>query len=95
MHPTAWAYWQVLDGSDWGLLDADENAGTIGAVRTKFFVLAQYSRHIRPGMRIIRSADANTVAAYDQTARKLVLVTTNYSSAQRVSYDLSAFGTVL
>lgn len=94
LHPTAWIYWQVLDGSDWGLIDADNDTGTIGAVRPKFFVLAQYSRHVRPGMRIIRSSDVNTVAAYDPAARRLVLVTTNYSSAQRISYDLSAFGMV-
>jgi galactan endo-1,6-beta-galactosidase len=94
LHPTAWVYWQVLDGSDWGVIDADNDTGTLGAIRPKFFVLAQYSRHVRPGMRIIRSNDVNTVAAYDPAARRLVLVTTNYSSAQRISYDLSAFGTV-
>jgi galactan endo-1,6-beta-galactosidase len=94
LHPSAWVYWQALDGTDWGLLDADEEAGTTGAVRTKFFVLAQYSRHIRPGMRIIRSADPNTVAAYDPVARRLVLVTTNYGTAQWITYDLSIFGAV-
>ncbi|WP_163510626.1 glycoside hydrolase [Fodinicola acaciae] len=94
LHPTAWVYWQVLDGSNWGLVDADNDAGTTGLVQPKFFVLAQYSRHIRPGMRILRSTDVNTVAAYDPVARRLVLVATNYSSAQRISYDLSAFSTV-
>ncbi|GAA1659230.1 glycoside hydrolase [Fodinicola feengrottensis] len=95
LHPSAWVYWQVLDGSDWGLLDADETAGTVGTVRRKFYVLAHYSRHIRPGMQVIRSADPNTVAAYDQATRKLVLVTANLGTAQWVSYDLSAFGTVV
>ena len=34
-------------------------------VNTKFYVMAHYSRHIRPGMKIINGGDGNTVAAYD------------------------------
>ncbi|GAA2135348.1 hypothetical protein [Glycomyces algeriensis] len=55
---------------------------------------AQYARHIRPGMRIIDGGEANTVAAYDAGARRLVLVTTNYGTAQTITYDLSRFATV-
>lgn len=33
-------------------------------------------------------------AAYDATARKLVIVTTNYGTAQWINYDLSKFTTV-
>ncbi len=94
LHPTAWVYWQVLDGGGWGLIQANEAAGTTGAVNPKYYVLAQFTRHIRPGMRIIGSGDANSVAAYDQVARKLVIVTTNYGTGQWISYDLSKFATV-
>lgn len=94
LHPTAWVYWQVLDGGGWGLIQADEEAGTTGAVNTKYHVLAQFARHIRPGMTIIDGGEANTVAAYDAAARRLVLVTTNYGSAQTITYDLSRFGSV-
>ncbi|RRR96893.1 glycoside hydrolase [Glycomyces terrestris] len=94
LHPTAWCYWQVLDGGGWGLVQADNETGTLGAVNTKYFVYAQYARHIRPGMTIIDGGEANTVAAHDPASGKLVIITTNYGTAQTITYDLSAFGTV-
>lgn len=96
LHPTAWIYWQVLDGGGWGLIQADENAvggPTVGSVNTKYYVLAQFTRHIRPGMLIIDGGNANTVAAYDQFNRRLVLVTTS-TMAQTITYDLGRFGSV-
>jgi galactan endo-1,6-beta-galactosidase len=94
LHPTAWCYWQVLDGGGWGLIEANNETGTLGSANAKYFVYAQYARHIRPGMRIIDGGEANTVAAYDAAARRLVLVTTNYGTAQTITYDLSRFATV-
>ncbi|THV36977.1 glycoside hydrolase [Glycomyces buryatensis] len=94
MKPTAWVYWQVLDGGGWGLIQADNEAGTLGEVHPKYYVYAQYARHIRPGMRLIDGGEDNTIAAYDSAARKLVLITTNYGNAQTVTYDLANFATV-
>jgi galactan endo-1,6-beta-galactosidase len=94
LHPTAWVYWQALDGDGWGLIQADEEAGTVGAVNTKYYVLAQFARHIRPGMSIMDGGEDDTVAAYDASAKRLVLVTTNYGTAQTITYDLSRFSTV-
>jgi galactan endo-1,6-beta-galactosidase len=95
LHPTAWCYWQVYDGLTWGLIYVDEDNGTVGQVNPKYWVMAQYTRHIRPGMRIISGgADVNTVAAYDTSAHRLVLVTANYGTAQWVTYDLSKFSSV-
>ena len=45
-------------------------------------------------MRIIDGGEGNTTAAYDSANRRLVLVTTNYGTAQRITYDLSRFATV-
>ncbi len=100
LHPTAWVYWQAYDGFDkdggaWGLIQVDEDNGTVGAVNPKYWVLTQYARHIRPGMRILSGgADVNTVAAYDTSASRLVLVTANYGTPQWVTYDLSRFSSV-
>jgi galactan endo-1,6-beta-galactosidase len=91
LRPTAWCYWQPLDWADWGLIDANVEDGWIGQPERKYYVLAHYTRHIRPGMTILDGAHGNTVVAYDGTARKLVLVTMNYNSAQTIDYDLSAF----
>lgn len=94
LHPTAWLYWQPLDSGGWGLIQSNPGDNWIGNANPKYFVLAQYTRHIRPGMKIIDGGEANTVAAYDANARKLVIVTTNYGTAQWINYDLSRFTTV-
>ncbi|WP_285664689.1 glycoside hydrolase [Actinorhabdospora filicis] len=92
LHPRAWVYWQVLDWSGWGLIQCDGSTGWLGPVNTKYHVLAQYTRHIRPGMRIIDSGDGNTVAAHDQNTGKLVVVVTNYGTGQYLDVELGKFG---
>jgi galactan endo-1,6-beta-galactosidase len=95
LHPTAWAYWQVMDPTaGWGLIRYDGNSGQAGAVETKLYVLAQYTRHIRPGMRIIGASTDNIAAAYDSAARRLVLVAVNTGAAQTITFDLSRFSVV-
>jgi galactan endo-1,6-beta-galactosidase len=99
LHPTAWCYWQPIDSSTWGLIKSDypdptRRTGTLGPVANKYFVLAQYTRHIRPNMTIIDSGDQANVAAYDATNRRLVLVTVCGDSPRRITYDLSRFATV-
>merc|ERR1712187_968154 len=85
LHPTAWCYWQVVDEADgWGLLQArmdSENASieeALQKVNTEWYVFAQNTRHIRQGMIIIDSGREDTVAAYDESAQKLVLVVANF-----------------
>lgn len=88
----AWCYWQPLDGSNWGLIDADMPQGKIKETTPKYFVLAQFSRHIRKGMRLLDLNSHDTVAAYDPKAKKLVLVLLNDDSTPTTkSIDLSAF----
>ncbi|RDW59142.1 hypothetical protein BP5796_12066 [Coleophoma crateriformis] len=91
LHNTAWVYWQALDGSGWGLIDADVEGGTIGAVSQKYFILAQFTRHIREGMYILSGGSDYTVAAYDASAAKLIIVAVNWGSAQYLNFDLSEF----
>ena len=91
LHNTAWCYWQPLDGGGWGLINANDNAGTIGSVNPKYYVLAQYTRSIRQGMTILSSGDPNTVAAYDPVNHDLVLVTANSGAAETVNYSLGSF----
>jgi galactan endo-1,6-beta-galactosidase len=45
-------------------------------------------------MEIIDGGEANTIAAYDNTSKTLILVTINYGTAQNVTYDLSKFASV-
>ncbi|TDC20540.1 beta-1,6-galactanase [Streptomyces sp. 8K308] len=93
LHPTAWCYWQVMDPSPgWAMIAYDPATLQPGAVQTKYYVYAQFTRHIRPGMHILGTNAGNTVAAYDPAARRLVLVAVNPGQAQTLTFDLSQFG---
>lgn len=75
----------------------DEDAAPaplVQGVNTKFFVLAQYTRHVRPGMVILATNSSDALAAYDRDARKLVVVSVVFSEARWVTTDLSAFAAV-
>ncbi|KAF1942333.1 endo-beta-1,6-galactanase [Clathrospora elynae] len=91
LKPTAWVYWQVLDGGGWGLIDANNDDGTLGSATQKYFVLAQFARHMRPGMQILDGGRDNVVAAYDASQSKLVIVAVNWDNAQYINFELSGF----
>lgn len=93
LHNTGWVYWQAIDQSGWGLIDGSESSMTLGDVSQKYFVLAQFTRHIRPGMTILDGGSNYTVAAYDTSAQKLVIVAVNWGDAQYLNFDLSQFST--
>jgi hypothetical protein len=61
-------------------------------VRPQYYAFLQFSRHIRPGFVILDIDSANTVAAMNPHAGRLVIVAVNSSAdMQSVTYDLSAF----
>lgn len=93
LKPTAWVYWQAIDGGGWGLIDGDNDAVTLGAAEQKLFCLAQFSRHIREGMRMLDGGSDHVVAAYDEANSKLVLVAVNWGSAQYLNFELASFAT--
>ncbi|WP_328427414.1 glycoside hydrolase [Streptomyces sp. NBC_00443] len=96
LHPTAWCYWQVMDPSTgWAMIAYDANTLQPTTIQPKYYVMAQFSRHIRPGMRILDTGVSYAAAAYDASARRLVIVAVNTStSAQTLTFDLSRFTTV-
>ncbi|MFJ4972835.1 glycoside hydrolase [Streptomyces sp. NPDC088755] len=105
LHQTAWVYWQVMDNNpSWGMIDYTPGTGygvtpdtpaVAGSVRNKYYLMAQFSRHIRPGMKIIKTDDPLTVAALDETNHKLVIVAANNGSTlKNVTFDLSRFSAV-
>ena len=97
MRPISWVYWQAVDGDGWGLLknSLPDGITTNYTLNKKYFVMANYSRFIRPGYRFIAIADANSLAAYDSPSGTVIIVTTNSASTDvEVTYDLSAFDTV-
>ena len=98
LRPSAWSYWQVVDGgrhgrggSGWGLLEADLLNGTNLSVNPKYYVPAQYTRHIRPGMTAMSGGDATTIVVYSSDERRLSFVVFNDGPARVAHFDLGAF----
>ena len=90
LNAEAWVLWQP----DWGVVRFDPNGGA-PVPRKQYFALAQYSRFIRPGFRIISAGGAyNTLAAYSAASKRLVLVTTNGDEPGENDLDLTAFATL-
>ncbi|HET6858408.1 MAG TPA: glycoside hydrolase [Streptomyces sp.] len=95
LHPTAWCYWQVMDPSPgWAMIHYDEGTLKPGAVQTKYYVMAQFSRHIRPGMTVLDTGVGYAAAAHDAARKRLVIVAVNSGAAQNLSFDLSRFSQV-
>ncbi|GMF46435.1 unnamed protein product [Phytophthora fragariaefolia] len=95
MGVSAFVYWQALDGGGWGLIQSSPADKTISAPNTKYYVLAQYSRHVRPGMSILSTDDVNSVMAYDVASKLLVIVTVNTGDTpSKVTFDLADFKSV-
>jgi galactan endo-1,6-beta-galactosidase len=94
LHNTAWCYWQPFDSGGWGLIQSNPGDNWVGPANPKYYVMAQYSRHVRAGMTIVDGGEGNTIAAYNASAHKLILVTANYGTAQWITYDLSHYTTV-
>ncbi|QQM39413.1 glycoside hydrolase [Streptomyces liliifuscus] len=95
LHPTAWVYWQAMDPSTgWAMIAYDASTLQPTTVQTKYYVMAQFSRHIRPGMTILDTGVGYAVAAHDATQKRLVVVAVNSGAAQTLTFDLSRFSQV-
>ena len=82
-----------LNSGYWGVAVADHDNGEI-ILTQKYYAFGQFSRYIRPGYTIISCSD-NSVAAYDNEGKKLVIVTTNTAGSDKNTYfDLSSFSKV-
>jgi len=102
LKPKAWVYWQPVEPeSGWGFINATyvdtgdqikpDSRTDLVRVNRKFFVYGQFTRYMRPGFQIIEINDPNSIAAYDETEQKLVIVTVTGVDAMSIRYDLSKF----
>jgi len=101
LHMTAWAYWQPMDATaGWGLIHfpytSEGDWGqdkTKWVIHNKYYLHAQFSRHIRPGMKVIHAAgswDDNYIVAA-MTEGRLAIVLTRFAGPGDVTLDLSQF----
>ncbi len=94
MMPTAWVYWQAIDGGwGWGCLDVDLNAGAqTYTTNKKLYAFANFTKFIRPGAQFVPISDERSVASI--RGGLLTIVTVSGDSDEIVDYDLSRFATV-
>ncbi len=95
LRPSAWVYWQALDGYGWGLLNCDLVGNTIGGPSRKYFALAQFSRHIRPGDQVVSNSTVDggaptTVVSRAADGKSLAIITVNKGPAQFFQYNLGS-----
>jgi O-glycosyl hydrolase len=90
MRAEAWVLWQP----DWNVIAFDPKGGPPHP-KKQFYILAQYTRFIRPGFQIISAGGAyDTLAAYSLASNRLVLVSTNWDSPTSNDLDLNAFAEI-
>ncbi|KQV09941.1 MULTISPECIES: RICIN domain-containing protein [unclassified Kitasatospora] len=109
LEPGAWVMWQAVEDypnmmpgqedANWGLIQVDLSTTAPAAEplrrNKKYWAMANYSRHIRPGARVINTDSADTVAALRPGGAGAVAVYTNTTgAAQTVTFDLAAFQNV-
>lgn len=86
LHAQAWIYWQFADGGGWGLianrLDGQDERFRVSR---KFYTLAQFSRFIRPGCRIIDVDDEDSLAAFDPDRKQIIIVAINDQYTSRAA----------
>ncbi|MET3666128.1 glycoside hydrolase [Caulobacter sp. 1776] len=90
LDPSAWVLWQAVEtlstrdgakGSNWGLVKVDYRSSPEGPhaihLTAKYWAMAQFSRYIRPGYRLVPVDDLDTIGALSPDGRELVLVHVN------------------
>ena len=102
--PRAWIYWQPVEPDvreyGWGLINANyvdthdkassENTPFV-RVNRKFYVYGQFTRYLRPGSQLISVGDRNSIAAYDPTSQKVVVVKVTGDAPEKDTFEFSGF----
>ena len=96
LEPSAWVFWQAVEsfsaldgrkGANWGLVKADLRSGPVAehgiTITKKYWSMMQFSRHIRPGDRLLRVADPDTIGALSPDGKRMVLVHVNTGQVTR------------
>ncbi|MEE1816708.1 MULTISPECIES: RICIN domain-containing protein [unclassified Streptomyces] len=109
LEPRAWVLWQAVEdyenmtpgreNSNWGLIQADftpADAATEPLRKNKkYWAMANYTRFVRPGARVINTDNADTFAALRPAGQGAVVVHTNPTGApQRLTLNLAGFQNV-
>ncbi|WP_208586778.1 Ig-like domain-containing protein [Gracilibacillus suaedae] len=109
LEPKAWVLWQAIEDQvnmnaenenmNWGLIHVDFDPENFEELKwhknKKYYTMANYTKFIRPGFRMINSDNENTLAAINKADNEAVVVYTNTSASEKsIDIDLSGFGAV-
>ncbi|WP_328697722.1 glycoside hydrolase [Streptomyces sp. NBC_00342] len=107
LEPRAWVLWQAVEdyenmtpaheNSNWGLIQTDftpDDAATEPLRKNKkYWAMANYSRFVRPGARIMNTDDPQTLAAVRPDGGVVVVHTNTTDEEREVTLDLDGFET--
>ena len=107
LQPSAWVYWQPVEPAvpeyGWGLINAtyvdthDHRSAEktpLVRVNRKFYAYGQFTRYIRSGCQLIAIDDPNSIAFYDRSSRKLVVVKVTGDAPEEDKLDISRFSVI-
>ncbi|MEV6251554.1 RICIN domain-containing protein [Streptomyces sp. NPDC051742] len=109
LEPRAWVLWQAVEdyenmtpgreNSNWGLIQTDftpADAATEPLRKNKkYWAMANYTKFVRPGARVINTDNADTFAALRPAGQGAVVVHTNPTGeTQRLTLNLGGFQNV-
>ena len=109
LEPSAWVLWQPIEDADnqvaegnlqWGSIHipfdctATDTAKTCPIqTNTKYDTMRNFTHYVRPGDRMVKVSDTNSLAALAKNGHAVTVVHANATStAQSVTLDLSKFG---
>lgn len=81
MEPAAWVYWQAVEDEagkvNHGLIHANFRGKEEYWLTKQYFTMGNFCRFIRPGCKIIRSSDKNTLISCDGKRNSITVVNVN------------------
>jgi len=78
----------------WGLIPSDVANGKVSsAPNTKYYVIAHYSRHVRPGCSVLNMESSQGVACFRKASNMLNIVF-SVEDEGGIDFDLNQFSTV-
>lgn len=95
LQPAAWVYWQAIEdegaNNNWGFIHSDFSGGESYEITKQYYAMANFSRFILPGSRILPTDDGRSVAAYLEEKQQLTVVVRNEQAEKELIYDLTPF----
>lgn len=96
LRPAAWIYWQAVEdegaNNNWGFIHADFVHEETYERTRQYYAMLNFSRFIRPGSRIIITPTDQSIAAYDESSKRLtIVVQNNQEQAENIVFDLTGF----